>query len=465
MSNNIVLSPGVRQNLLSLQNTASLAAITQNRLATGKKVNTALDNPLNYFVAQSLNDRAGDLNTLLDSISQATQTLKAADQGITSLTTLVQSAKAVVTQALQTAKGTVNYTNVTGSVALAADTTKVSATSSVATAGTASTLSNSHLNAAGIGQLVSGTDTISFTIGGVTKTFAKVAAGASAAAGTWTTAADLVAAVNDATAGFGGAGAGTAVAALDGATTGVVVTALDPTKDVTSSHTGTVTAANLVDTAHVLGDALTISDGTHTQTFYRVANASDVSAANKTYSTAAELNTAITNSTLVASGPVTVATIGVTGVDVMRADGGQLTFSGGTALAAGYSTSGSGTTYTGNYNAQLAALSGDLTIQVGTNTAHTITFGTGNGQISTRSGLNALLATFNDVTGSVDSTGHFNLAPTSSDNITIGGTAGNLTGLGVNSGITTPSATVITPNATRASLQNDFNNLLIQIDQ
>ena len=81
MGNNIVLSPGVRQNLLSLQNTASLAAITQNRLATGKKVNTALDNPLNFFTSQSLQDRAGDLNTLLDSIGQAQQTLKAADAG------------------------------------------------------------------------------------------------------------------------------------------------------------------------------------------------------------------------------------------------------------------------------------------------------------------------------------------------------------------------------------------------
>ena len=101
-TSNITLSAGVRQNLLSLQSTASLMATTQNRLATGKKVNSALDNPLNYFTSASLQDRAGDLNTLLDSISQATQTLKSADQGITSLTTLVQSAKAIATQALQT---------------------------------------------------------------------------------------------------------------------------------------------------------------------------------------------------------------------------------------------------------------------------------------------------------------------------------------------------------------------------
>ena len=61
----IVLSASVRQNLLSLQSTAELLATTQNRLATGKKVNTALDNPTNFFTAQSLDSRAGDINNLL----------------------------------------------------------------------------------------------------------------------------------------------------------------------------------------------------------------------------------------------------------------------------------------------------------------------------------------------------------------------------------------------------------------
>ena len=79
----IVLSAGVRQNLLSLQRTAELMAMTQNRLATGKKVNSALDNPLNFFTSQSLNNRASDLNSLLDSIGQAQKTLEAADHGIT----------------------------------------------------------------------------------------------------------------------------------------------------------------------------------------------------------------------------------------------------------------------------------------------------------------------------------------------------------------------------------------------
>jgi flagellin-like hook-associated protein FlgL len=110
----ITLSAGVRQNLLSLQNTADLMAQTQNRLATGKKVNTALDNPISYFTSQSLGNRASDLNSLLDSISNATQTLQAANNGLTSLTKLVQSAQAIAQQALQSAATTAS---VTGSVA------------------------------------------------------------------------------------------------------------------------------------------------------------------------------------------------------------------------------------------------------------------------------------------------------------------------------------------------------------
>ena len=99
----ITLTAGVRQNLLSLQNTAALMAQTQNRLATGKKVNSALDNPISYFTSQSLNNRASDLSSLLDSISNATQTLQAANNGLTSLTKLVQSAQAIAQQAKQSA--------------------------------------------------------------------------------------------------------------------------------------------------------------------------------------------------------------------------------------------------------------------------------------------------------------------------------------------------------------------------
>ena len=101
----IVLSASVRQNLLSLQSTAALLATTQNDLATGNKVNSALDNPTNFFTSQSLNNRASDIGNLLDSIGNGVQVLQAANTGITSLESLVQSAQSVANQALQTTVG------------------------------------------------------------------------------------------------------------------------------------------------------------------------------------------------------------------------------------------------------------------------------------------------------------------------------------------------------------------------
>src|SRR6202044_14936 len=118
----IVLSASVRQNLLSLQSTAALLATTQNDLATGNKVNSALDNPTNYFTAQSLNNRASDINNLLDSIGNGVQVLQAANTGITSLQSLVSNAQSIANQVLQaptgySAKSTVTSTAIAGATA------------------------------------------------------------------------------------------------------------------------------------------------------------------------------------------------------------------------------------------------------------------------------------------------------------------------------------------------------------
>jgi flagellin len=118
----IVLSASVRQNLLSLQSTAELLSTTQNRLATGKKVNTALDNPTNFFTAASLDNRASDISNLLDSIGNGVQVLQAANTGITSLQKLVDSAKSVANQTLQavvgySAKSSVTAAAITGATA------------------------------------------------------------------------------------------------------------------------------------------------------------------------------------------------------------------------------------------------------------------------------------------------------------------------------------------------------------
>lgn len=99
MSSNVVLSSALRSNLLSLQSTQRLIDQTQLRLATGLKVNSALDNPQNFFAAQSLNNRASDLSRLLDGISQSIRTIEAANTGVTSMTKLLAQAESIATTA------------------------------------------------------------------------------------------------------------------------------------------------------------------------------------------------------------------------------------------------------------------------------------------------------------------------------------------------------------------------------
>jgi flagellin-like hook-associated protein FlgL len=135
----IVLSASVRQNLLSLQSTADLLATTQNRLSTGKKVNTALDNPTNFFTAQGLDNRASDINNLLDGIGNGVQVLQAANTGLTSLQKLVDTARSIANQVLQAPTG---Y-SVKSSATTAAPT---GATPALLAAGTASDLTNAGTN-------------------------------------------------------------------------------------------------------------------------------------------------------------------------------------------------------------------------------------------------------------------------------------------------------------------------------
>lgn len=122
MANDVTLSAGVRANLLSLQNTAAMMGKVQERLSTGKKVNSAIDNPVNFFTASALQARAGDLSTLLDGVSNAIQTVNAADKGISAITKLIESAKSTAKQALNATEATYNYdTTITGTAAIAND--------------------------------------------------------------------------------------------------------------------------------------------------------------------------------------------------------------------------------------------------------------------------------------------------------------------------------------------------------
>ena len=95
----ISLTASMRSNLLSLKNTSSLIDMTQNRLSTGNKVNSAIDNPSSYYTARSLNNRANDLSSLLDSMGQAVSTIKAASETLESGLAFLEQATAIAEQA------------------------------------------------------------------------------------------------------------------------------------------------------------------------------------------------------------------------------------------------------------------------------------------------------------------------------------------------------------------------------
>lgn len=119
----ISLTASMRSNLLSLQQTQSLMDTTQERLSTGKKVNSAIDNPSSYYTAQSLTNRASDLSSLLDSMGQAVQTIQAANEGIEAITEFVQQAKAIANTARDNA--TIKGTTSSGTYAAADDTKNI----------------------------------------------------------------------------------------------------------------------------------------------------------------------------------------------------------------------------------------------------------------------------------------------------------------------------------------------------
>ena len=102
MSGNISLTASMRSNLLSLQNISRTVDATQNKLATGNKVNSAIDNPSSYYTARSLNNRANDLDALLDSMGQAVSTIKTATTALETGATFLEQAAAVATSALET---------------------------------------------------------------------------------------------------------------------------------------------------------------------------------------------------------------------------------------------------------------------------------------------------------------------------------------------------------------------------
>jgi flagellin-like hook-associated protein FlgL len=460
----ITLSSGIRQNLLALQNTSNDLNTTQEQLSTGKKVNTAFDNPTSYFTSQSLTNRSNDLSALLDQIGQAQQTLNAANDGLTGLTSLLEQALSTAQQAQQATVGTVTYSGAQTGAAIAADTTK--ATSATTFASAISGLSGSQISTqtssqflnAGIAQLANG-DTLTYSLSGTTVT-ATFGAATNAATNTFH---DLAGLDTVLTTGTGASGNLSAVASVTNAGGIVTVLGNNLTDNLTTSSTvaGTLSGANFQNNtaaAH-LGDALTITDGEgHSSSFYYVA--SNAVPANNTFTSEANLATAIGDSSL--SSTIT-PTVNGAGDLVLSSPNGAVTVGG----LLGTSDLGFTGTYKNNFNTTLAGLANGsiLTVQVGNDAVNTLTFGTGNGEISTLAGLNTALAGIGDISATVNAQNKIVLAPTSSNIVTIGGTAGTVTSLGFSGGVTTPTATVVTPSSTRATLQSNYNALLTQIDQ
>jgi flagellin len=156
--NPVTLTAAVRSNLLSLQGTADLLSTTQERLATGKKVNSALDNPTNFFTAAGLDARASDISNLLDSIGNGVQVLQAANTGITSLSSLVDTAKSIANQVLQQPGGYSTKASLVGNAPTGAG--------PLAVAGSATDLTNGGTNSIQGQNLVidvSATQTVTLT--------------------------------------------------------------------------------------------------------------------------------------------------------------------------------------------------------------------------------------------------------------------------------------------------------------
>ncbi len=411
----IVLSASVRQNLLSLQSTAALLATTQNDLATGNKVNTALDNPTNFFTAQGLNNRASDIGSLLDSIGNGVQVLQAANTGITSLESLVQSAQSVATQALQT---TIGYsTKSSFSVALGAGATAsnlfggttiasasfvgtaVNTTATTATAITGTTSLTTASNANAITATINNNDTL--TVDGHTITF-KTGATPAATAGTSGLVGNVLTDGNGNSTVYIGAGTTTDLLTAIDIATGAQTATINTGTGVATLAAGTGAASSVV------GGAIHISTGTNS-----------------------DLSLSSSNATLLAS----------------------------LGIGSGTATTTFPRTQTSN---SALALGSTLSIAaVGTGTATSITFGTAANQISNLNELNTALAA-NNLQATVDANGNLTIITSNDDASQTIGAVSSTSSL-FNGKVSPPPVADPNAQATRAGLISQYNNILSQI--
>ncbi len=461
----VTLSSAVRTNLLSLQNTSTLLEETQTRLATGLRVNSALDDPSAFFTSSSLNSRAGDLNRLLDSVGLAIQTVEAADDGIQAITDLVEAAQASARNALQAASAVTTAASTTGTIGVSiSDVAATTSTTAGLTGDTAAALTgsvtgvfnstdlNTDLSLGGANQdltiSVDGGAAVTITIGTAVGADTNSGSGlaglieAQLGVGTvtdgGTNALQVTAADADTTFQFGGAAA---------ATLGLATTLQSPT--------------NLLSQGIAQGETLTIQIGSNaatTITFGTNDGANEVS-------TIAELQTALTTSTVAGSSTVTVGSTGdITLTATSNSD--AISITGNTGAVFGFASDAVtvNPTAASLVNNGIVADDDTFSIVVG-GTTTTLTFGTGNGEINTLTELDTQLEAITGITSSVDSNGFLTIAASdTTTSFTL--TDGTNTPLASAFGITPASfSPTTTNNVTRAAAEAEFNNLLTQIDQ
>ena len=524
----IVLSASVRQNLLSLQSTASLLATTQNDLATGNKVNSALDNPTSFFTASALNNRASDIGNLLDSIGNGVQVLQAANTGITSLQSLVASAQSVANQVLQTpvgysTKSSVSTTAVDGATAnnlLGTGAGYTDATFAGATA--TGTVTTAFTNAAATGTAVNNDDTTVVVITSATLLVGTANTTSNDLATAITDGSTLV--VNGKTITFSTATTSSTGSAASGFTIGIgagstasVATVLSDIDAITgTTPVSSVSGGKLVLQSGITSN-LTITGSGNALAELGLGSGATAARTGGVASTTPLLGTALLSGTTAST--VGALSTGFTAGDTLTVDGKTLTFVTGTAGANQISTTGtvasllaaidtaSGSTtassvaggavvlHTGTINGTLSIASNNtaalaalgltggvsqaatgtsptltgktlLIAATGGGTATSITFGSSAGQVSSLNQLNTALAA-NNLQATIDPTGIITL--TTSNNAassTIGAITGTATVAGQAFSGLAGAAPVGDPNAqaTRTGLIAQYNNILKQID-
>ncbi len=459
----IVLSSATRANLLALQNTSVLQSTVQNRLATGKKVNSALDNATSFFTAAGFTNRATSLTSLLDSLSTGVQTMQAANNGITSITKLVAQLRSTAQQALQSTSAFTTQAKISSTVPVTGATS-----ADIRGNGIAAT-------ASGTGALTTLTDAKVATVNGAATDFSGLTSASTITVGdgaitktyTFSTSATtdptkfnslsdlnarLVADGIKVTADFNGGSNSNKLEFL-GKTTAVT--------NITASEGGiNVLGITTTTGAATLGDALTISDGATSKTYTYDSSAAGTSDPTK-FSSIADLNTK-----LAASGVKATAAETSTGSGLLK----LTATTSGTALIVSGAAQGSTKLNIASTINPVGALNGkSMTFTMSDGTSTNVVFGDPSvppGGVKTLDDFNTTLATIG-LSATLDGSGGFSFSTTSataSKTFSISGSATGGTGTSFATlGSTSPSRGGTGADA-RDSLVTQYNGLLTQIN-